>query len=141
MTSEWTMYAISKYFGNRHAESSRLMDLKVEGILKRARQRRQTTEARVMELEDDLARTLLLVQSLAEVCIAKGLLSRDDIAEMARQVDLSDGVEDGKLDPQTIRPEDARSPASSPEEYLRQLEDTPHARQGEEPPGQPSPGS
>ena len=65
---------------------------------------------RVAQLEDDLARAVLLIHTLAEACIKKGLLTRDEIAEAAREVDLLDGTADGKLDPSAVRPKQQRKP-------------------------------
>lgn len=82
---------------------------------------------RIDQLEDDLGRTLLLVQTLAELCVAKGLLTREEIAKMADRVDRADGVKDGRLDPEMLRPkrtaEEERKAEVSPEEHHRNLEE------------------
>lgn len=121
MAGEWTMWSISKYFGDRHRE---LIDDKLARYRARADDPRIMLDDRVDQLEGDLGRALLLLQALAETCVAKGILSRQEIAEMAKTIDVSDGIADGKLDPQTMRP--APSPAAepvSPEEHLRRLEE------------------
>jgi len=60
--------------------------------------------ARVEQLEDDLARALLLIHTLTQACIRKGVFTRAEIAQTAAEVDLLDGVADGKLDPAVVRP-------------------------------------
>lgn len=118
MTGQWTLYAINKYFGDRHRES-------IDARIKRMRERtRVDLVDDVRQLEADLGRALLLVQALSEACIEKGLFSREELAVIAERVDLDDGAADGRLDPATLRPPtDERPPAASPEEHLRWLEE------------------
>ena len=59
---------------------------------------------RVEELEDDLGRVALLARALAEACLQKGILTRNEVAAMASKVDLADGVQDGQLDPRRLSP-------------------------------------
>ena len=56
-----------------------------------------------------MSRALLLLQSLAELSVAKGVVTREEIAAMAERVDMEDGVADGKLDPAVMRPEQEES--------------------------------
>ena len=53
---------------------------------------------RVKQLEADLGRVALLTQALMDAILKKGVLSQIEIAEMMTQVDMSDGVRDGRLD-------------------------------------------
>lgn len=61
------------------------------------------TAERVAQLEEDLARAVLLIHTLVEACVRKGVFTREEIARAAAEIDLFDGVADGKLDPATIR--------------------------------------
>lgn len=94
--------------------------------LRSARNLSHSVDDHVTLLEDDLARTLLLLHSLTEALVRKGAVSREDIETAGREIDLRDGKADGKLDPAMLRPADkpAREidPDISPEEYLHQLE-------------------
>ena len=120
MGGEWTMLSISKYFGARHKE---LMDAKIKRYRAQARDSRFDQEARITQLEDDFARALLVIHSLAETCIAKGVFTPAELMEITARVDLEDGPADGKLDPQTIRPEaEEDGPPATTESYLRDLE-------------------
>ena len=68
----------------------------------------------------------MLLQSLAELSVAKGVVTREEIAAMAERVDMEDGVADGKLDPAVMRPEQEESEDElpvSPKEHLRRLEE------------------
>ena len=79
---------------------------------------------RVDELEDDLGRATLIVHALAEACVRKGLLGREEIAAIVDEVDLLDGKADGKLDPAALRSPDeqrAKRPPSA-ERHLHDLE-------------------
>jgi hypothetical protein len=81
-------------------------------------------EDRLDEAEADLGRTLLLAMTVDRILVQKRILTSDEIARVAKQLDLVDGVADGKLDPAAVRPEGAvRSDDSDgPEEFLRRLE-------------------
>jgi hypothetical protein len=88
---------------------------------------------RTEELEDDLGRLTLLVHALAEACVRKGVLSREEISAMASEIDLLDGCADGKLAPSTFRDPDQQREKRppSPEEHLRRLERRDHQGPGE----------
>lgn len=49
------------------------------------------------ELRADLERLALLTQSLAKVCIDKGVLTREQLKQCMLDLDLRDGVQDGRL--------------------------------------------
>ena len=100
---------------------------RIDDAAKRRRQIASSARAdlrgRVEDLEDDLARMALLVHGLVEACVRKGALTREEISAVMAEVDLADGVADGKLDPATQRPADEppkRSPR--PEDFLKNLE-------------------
>jgi hypothetical protein len=58
-----------------------------------------------------------------QLFVQKGLLTETEIDWVGRQVDLWDGIADGKLDPAVVRPATASKPAAeTPEDFLRQLE-------------------
>ncbi len=53
-------------------------------------------QQRVEELEEDLARMGLLTLALARLCVDKGVVTSDELKARMREIDLADGVEDGK---------------------------------------------
>ncbi len=59
--------------------------------------RSQSLERRVEELENDLGQAGLIIEALLQVLQEKGTLTRDEVAKRAIEVDLADGVRDGKL--------------------------------------------
>ncbi len=60
-------------------------------------QRIQEQSARIEQLEDDLGEAMLVVRTLADLCIRKGLISEAEFAAHAEHLDGLDGVVDGKL--------------------------------------------
>ncbi|REJ93184.1 MAG: hypothetical protein DWQ35_10930 [Planctomycetota bacterium] len=114
---------VSKYFAARHRES---MERKLRRMRRQANNSTNELVDRVEQLEDDFGRALLLLITLADLCVQKGVLTRKEIADMAEQLDLSDGTADGKLDPEVMRPpaECASEPwPVTPKEHLRKLEE------------------
>lgn len=114
----WGAYAISKYFANEHRE---LIDKRMRRWRERANDPRIALVDRVASLEDDLGRALLLLHTLAETCLRAGVMSREQLSQIAAELDRADGVEDGKLDPSTLRSDEEPTTATSTEEYLRRL--------------------
>ena len=97
----WLTNSIKRSLNLQQAESfeqcvSRLRETNVGTLV--------TTAQRIAQLEDDLARAALVIHSLVEVCIRQGVFTADEIARVTAEVDLLDGVADGKLDPATTRP-------------------------------------
>lgn len=91
---------------------------------RRARAGQQAVDSRLDETEADLGRTLLLTMSVNQILVRKGFLSPAEIAQLAGELDMADGIADGKLDPATVRPQEAATPkvATTPEEFFRRLE-------------------
>lgn len=77
-------------------------------------------------LQENLARALLLVHSLTEALVRKGLVTREEIAAVAAQLDMLDGQADGKLSPGTVagtvKAPDPPDRPLSPHEFLGKLE-------------------
>lgn len=70
-------------------------------------------EKRVAQLEEDLARTRLLVQTLTEACLRKEVFTYEELRTTLYGIDKMDGVVDGKLAPSVVRPK--RKPNSVPD--------------------------
>lgn len=89
-----------------------------------ARSERRAVEESLDEAEADLGRALLLTVAVDRLLERKGFLSPAELAQVAGELDLADGVADGKLDPATVRPPGAERPkaAATPEEFFRRLE-------------------
>ena len=64
-------------------------------------------ETRIAELERNLGRVALLSRALAEACLQAGVLNLDALKAKIVEVDLADGVEDGRLDPRVALPGEA----------------------------------
>lgn len=75
--------------------------------IERANKMRQA-QARVLQLEEDLARVALLSRSLAELCLSKGLITKQELAEQLVATDIVDGALDFGLDPSLTLPGEER---------------------------------
>ncbi len=92
------------------------------------RRRRDAQHRQIEETEDELGRVALLARSLAELCIAKGLITTDELRKQMLATDLEDGQGDGKLDPRVVMPGESKladldpiepSPAKRPKKKRR----------------------
>lgn len=64
-----------------------------------ARERQEARgRERYDELRADVERLALLTKALAELCLERGVLTRDQLRERMFELDLSDGAQDGRLD-------------------------------------------
>ena len=61
------------------------------------------------QLEDQVARQALLIDVLGRLLITKNIITRQELAVMTQQVDLEDGIEDGRIGPNRT----AEAPACS----------------------------
>ncbi len=68
-----------------------------------SRREQNTLSSAVKEMEQKLARLSLLNQALWELVRDRLQLTDADLEMMARQVDLRDGVEDGKITEHAVR--------------------------------------
>lgn len=70
--------------------------------------RMRKAQARVLQLEEDLARVALLSRTLAELCLAKGVITKQELAEQLVATDIVDGALDFGLDPSLTLPGEER---------------------------------
>ena len=82
---------------------ARLESLRVE----RTNRMRQA-QARVLQLEEDVARVALLSRALAELCLKKKLFTKLELAEQLVATDIMDGALDFGLDPALTLPGEER---------------------------------
>jgi len=65
-------------------------------------------QARVLQLEEDVARIALLSRALAELCLRKGTFTKRELAEQLVATDIVDGALDFGLDPALALPGEER---------------------------------
>jgi hypothetical protein len=120
--------SLSRYFLHDFFTAREFNELEQRERRRRDQQRRwrRADHERIQVLEDQLARVAMLARGLADACLAKGVMSRDELAHHLLEADLADGAEDGGLDPTVALPGEDR-PAD-----LRPLEgdDPPPERPG-----------
>jgi hypothetical protein len=73
-----------------------------------ARKSRVSHGRRIRELESGLGRVALLARSLAELCLAKGLITAEELRAQMLATDMEDGAGDGRLDPQVAHPGESK---------------------------------
>src|SRR5262245_29792546 len=66
---------------------------------------------RLAQLGDDLCRVALVTRALAELMLSKNLITREEFEQALAQADLADGVADGKVEPQLVKPGSKRAPS------------------------------
>src|SRR5262245_34103110 len=76
--------------------------------------REGTLSARVGTLAADAGRVAWLVRTLAELCLTKGVCTRDELARMLLEVDRADGKEDGRVSAKAVMPGESAPAAPSP---------------------------
>ena len=86
--------------------------------VERANRMRQA-QARVLQLEEDLARVALLSRALAELCLKKNLFSKRELAEQLVATDIADGALDFGLDPAFTLPGEERLREPGPKKKRR----------------------
>ncbi len=97
----WSRFLLHDFWTAR--EFNRLeADLRQRDRISRRRSRTQREElatmtARIDQLEQDLGEATLLVRSLAELCIANGVLSTAELSAKAEALDALDGKLDGRI--------------------------------------------
>lgn len=71
---------------------------------------KNTAEKRIQELESEVAQLTLVLEALIEKLTEDAGLTRDDLAAKIAEIDLRDGVADGRITP----PPSIESPKSKP---------------------------
>jgi hypothetical protein len=118
--SDWMFYLAPEAW-----ERYKLLDMHDD--LKQSQREASHARARATEtvetLQENLSRALLLVHSLTEALVRKGLVTREEISAVAAQLDMLDGQADGKLGPGSVAGT-AKAPERplSTQEFLGKLE-------------------
>jgi hypothetical protein len=118
--SDWMFYLAPEAW-----ERYKLLDMHDD--LKQSQREASHARARASQsvetLEENLSRALLLVHSLTEALVRKGLVTREEIAAVASQLDMLDGKADGMLAPGTVAGtvKEPERPLST-QEFLGKLE-------------------
>lgn len=106
----WFTHSMNKYLSEGHYET---YDEYVAHVRRTSAPPVNSTLERATQLEADLARAVLIIHTLVEACVRKGVFTREELAQVSAQVDLWDGTADGRLDPATVRPAPPPPPAAT----------------------------
>jgi hypothetical protein len=112
----WARFFLNDFYTALELEE---LDERMSSLLRANREIRTSSRARIEALEDGLGRVALLARSLAELCLEKGLVTRDELAERLRGVDLADGTEDRRLHPKVALPGESRPAEPAPSKAAR----------------------
>ncbi|MES2981355.1 MAG: hypothetical protein V4727_03495 [Verrucomicrobiota bacterium] len=97
-----SLFDIFRDFSNTH-EMQRLADvsgyLRIQSSLAEARHRQERVSAtqRIEELEEEVARLTIVLEATIEKFYESGVLDGDGLAKRIAEIDLRDGVADGKI--------------------------------------------
>jgi len=81
---------------------------RLEAIRVERTNKMRQAQARLLQLEEDVARVALLSRALAELCLKKGLFTKRELAEQLVATDIMDGALDFGLDPALALPGEER---------------------------------
>ena len=96
----WAGNWINRTFTHQQRET---IDQRLERYRREAQQINLDRLDQQDELEEGVARALLLLHALTESCLRRGVFTHDELAAVIDEVDLLDGVADGKLDPSAVK--------------------------------------
>ena len=108
------------------------MDAIAEDQKQRRKKRAQDPRFRlvdeVADMRADMGRTVLLLEALLDLCVAKNVFTETELQPFLENADWRDGVLDGQLNPAQMRSTEPREEAkpNTTEEYLQRLEETDH---------------
>ena len=93
--------SFSRYFLNGIFTGHELdrIDERLEQDQRAREEEQQEISEEIGQLRADFERLALLTRSLAELCLEKGVLSKDELKTRMLELDLADGQRSGRLDP------------------------------------------
>jgi len=77
-------------------------------------ERQKSAKVRIEALEDDLGRVALLARALADLCLSKGLLTKEELVRQLLQADLADGKQDQRLQAKVVMPGESKPADKEP---------------------------
>ena len=78
-------------------------------LARRIRRQGASQEQRIEALETALGRVAMLARALAELGLAKGAFTQEELERALFEADLADGATDGGLDPDVALPGEERA--------------------------------
>lgn len=97
----WTRYLLHDFWTarefNKIDEERRARRRSRRMRTQRQAAERAKLESRIEELEQDLGEAVLLLRTMSDLCVQKGVLTADEMMERAEELDALDGVIDGRM--------------------------------------------
>jgi len=92
-------------FGDDGSTSDlRQLKTHMRSVEQRARRNRSAARRGELKLEQGLTRVAMVVRAMADLCIARGIFTSEQLLAQLSDADLADGVQDGGLDPELAIP-------------------------------------
>lgn len=86
------------------------LDARMALLRSQDRVRQAGMKQRIEALERDLGRVALVTRALADVCVAKGLFTQEQLVRQIHDVDALDGVLDQRLSADVVLPGQSKPP-------------------------------
>ncbi|MFT7534857.1 MAG: hypothetical protein ACI85K_000807 [Hyphomicrobiaceae bacterium] len=97
----WTRYLLHDFWTarefNKMDDERRSRRKSTQRMRHRHVSETKVLENRVDELEQDLGEAVLLLRSMSDLCVQKGVISAEEMMAKAEELDALDGVMDGRM--------------------------------------------
>jgi hypothetical protein len=112
----WERYFVHNFFTAQEFDE---LERRLASSHRVAWERHSSARARIEALERDLGRIALVTRSLADLCISKGLLTKNELVQLMLEADLADGVRDQRLSADVVLPDESKPAPPRPEPQAR----------------------
>ena len=96
---DWLSLYLAREAIDANDREHRRSRARVGGMLNRAKAGQSPSQ-----LDASIGRIALLARATAELCMAKGIFTEAELRQRLTEVDMADGAEDGRLDPDVVMP-------------------------------------
>ncbi|MFT4513912.1 MAG: hypothetical protein ACI89X_002587 [Planctomycetota bacterium] len=108
----WTRYLLHDFWTarefNKMDDERRSRRKSTQRMRQRHVSEKQELGGRIDELEQDLGEAVLLLRTMSDLCVQKGVISAEEMMAKAEELDALDGVIDGRMG----KPVDPDKPAT-----------------------------
>lgn len=96
---------LDRLFGDDWATSDLAQSRpQLRSVEMRARRNRNSARRGELKLEQGVMRVAMVVRAMADLCIARGIFTSEQLLAQLAEADLADGVQDDGLDPKLAVP-------------------------------------
>ena len=113
----WERFLLNDFFTAMELNE---LEHRLRAVSRVNKEGRSAIRSRLDALEEGVGRVALLARSLAELCLDKGLLTKEELVERLRSVDLVDGTQDRRLQAKVAMPGESKPADPKPTESSRE---------------------